>query len=100
MHRWVPWICEQVDGKTVKRPDIGNWTNPVCWRSYDGAKELADRSRGAGAGFVLNDFNLGEPVLHHFLDFDYVWSESGEVLKPEVLELVQEIDSYTEVSSS
>jgi hypothetical protein len=81
---------------TTLRAKGFSWSNPDNWISYDEAIRIKDKGTVDGIGFVPT-----EDDPYTFLDFDDVIDpDTGEVLKPWVLDLVEELGSYTEISPS
>lgn len=106
--QWVVWRYVEVDGRPTKKPFrvakplVGaDSTNPREWGSFDAAcalfnsnERLAQARRGAaGLGYV---FAPDDPYAG--VDLDKV-IEDGE-LHPGASRIVEELDSYTEVSPS
>lgn len=96
--RWLLWRPEKRGGKTTKVPyspkGSGSTTDPNTWSSYHVVVETLQGSpnKYAGIGFVLN----GDGVS--CIDCDHCITD-GEV-SPDVLEIIEEVDSYTEISPS
>jgi hypothetical protein len=106
--QWVVWRCVERDGKQTKqpfrvsRPQVGaSSTDPNSWGSFDVAcamfdsvERRAQARRGvAGLGYV---FAPDDPYTG--VDLDKVITD-GE-LHPGAARIVEELDSYTEVSPS
>ncbi|HXI17797.1 MAG TPA: AAA family ATPase [Chloroflexota bacterium] len=99
--QWVAWRIEERGGKATKVPispltgQRASSTDPRTWGTWEQAHTCA-QSRGiAGIGFVLSadDPYVGVD-LDHAIDV-----ETGEIA-PWALEIVQALDTYTEVSPS
>lgn len=92
--QWVTWRVEERDGKPTKVPyGVGgkraSTNDPSTWMTFEDASSKSDK-----IGFV---FSL-DPYLGADLD-KCRNPETGEV-KPWALEVVRELNSYTEVSPS
>ena len=96
--RWLLWKLEKRGGKTTKVPyspkGNGSSTDSSTWVSYHIAVETLQGSpeKYSGIGFVLNGDGIS------CIDCDHCITD-GEV-SPEVLEIIEEVDSYTEISPS
>lgn len=94
LNQWVNWQVETRDGKPTKVPYIpgslrrASVTDPSTWRSLEAADE-----DGRDIGFV---FTASDPYL--VIDLDHCITH-GE-LDPDALEIINSLDSYTEVSPS
>jgi hypothetical protein len=97
--QWVAWTREDVDGEPTKRPYIAGptrtrrakTTDPRTWRSFEEAKQSLDWADGVGFVVSADDPYIG-------LDFDHCFVD-GE-LHPYVQWVIEQLDSYTEVSPS
>lgn len=98
--RWVLWRWEQREGKWTKPPlqasgAAASSTGPATWTSFDSAVTAYRRGGFDGVGFVL-EADLGIVAL----DLDHVRDPDTGALHPEAQRIVNEINSYTEVSPS
>ena len=99
LRQWVCWEWEQRDGKTTKvpcsphEPRHAKSDDPTTWGTLTEARQSA-RERGYdGVGFV---FTAEDPFCG--VDLDKVLDlETGEI-EGWALEIVRELDSYTEIS--
>lgn len=90
---WVAWDYE--DGAKVPRSKDGgraSTTNPSTWGTYDEVAAAAEHYGWAGVGIVLTDGYAG-------IDLDGAIGPDGSLL-PWAEEIVDSMDSYTEVSPS
>src|SRR5215204_1005060 len=101
LRQWLCWRYEERNGKLTKVPyspltsEKASVTDPASWSSYAEAV-AAYRERGYdGIGFV---FTKGDPFCGVDLD-SCRDSESGEI-EQWAQDIVQELDSYTEISPS
>ena len=97
LQQWVLWRAEDRGGKTTKIPytalgDPASVSDPGTWCSFDAAAQVA--SQFSGIGFVLVD---GGGLA--CIDVDHAISPEG-VVSPWALDLVEEFDSFTELSPS
>lgn len=100
-HNWVAWRLENVQGrdkpaKIPYNPNTGERAKPndnSTWSSFDNAKALADKFHG-GLGFMFSD-GCG----YCGIDLDNVILSDG-TLKPFAQDIVDALDSYTEISPS
>jgi hypothetical protein len=96
--QWVTWRYETRDKKPTKVPyrpsgQRASSTDPKTWTSFEQANAAAKRFDGIGFVFAKDDPYTG-------VDFDGVIDpDTGEV-HPDAAELVQELNSYTELSPS
>jgi len=101
LRQWVCWRYQERNGKLTKVPfspltgGKASSTDPSTWGTYSEAVEARRVYGYAGIGFV---FTTGDPYCGVDLD-GCVDPESGEV-EPWAQELVDELDSYTEISPS
>lgn len=102
--QWVDWRLVFKDGKWKKVPvnsKTGRYasaTNPSSWGTFDRIWEHYESRKGReidGVGFM---FTLADPFAG--IDLDHCRNaETGEI-KPWALEIVQSLNSYTELSPS
>lgn len=100
-YNWVAWRLENVQGrdkpaKIPYNPNTGERAKPndnSTWSSFDNAKALADKFHG-GVGFMFSD-GCG----YCGIDLDNVILSDG-TLKPFAQDIVDALDSYTEISPS
>jgi len=103
--QWLVWMYLSVKNGESKKRAVSpttlrvkgfSWNDPDNWISYDEAIQIKKRGIVAGIGFVPT-----EDDPYAFLDFDHVIDlDTGELLKPWVFDLIQELGSYTEKSPS
>ncbi|KTG11031.1 hypothetical protein AUR64_07655 [Haloprofundus marisrubri] len=99
--QWVCWREESRSGKPTKIPvnpetkRYASTTDPDTWASFDVAHETATEKSGYGLGFV---FTAADSLVGVDLD-DCRDSETGEATGW-ATEIVDTLDSYTEVSPS
>lgn len=99
--QWVCWKEEERDGKPTKvpvRPGAGAFastTDPETWTSFEAALDFARNDDAAGLGFVFSD---DDPIVGIDLD-DCRDPETGD-LDPTAADIVDRLDSYTEISPS
>ena len=95
--QWVAWRTEMRDGKPTKVPyqptseQRASSTDPSTWVSFEQATLAAPRFDGVGYMFSPDDPYVG-------LDFDAC--RVGDDLHPSVWDVIQRLNSYTEVSPS
>lgn len=99
--QWVVWQPLQRGDKTTKPPhnartgNLANKTNPADFSDFQTAVNMAARNGFKGIGFV---FREDDPFTG--IDLDHVLNpETGELL-PWAAEIVEALNSYTEVSPS
>lgn len=91
---WCVWKVEERDGKPTKVPYRSHLSkarsnDPTTWQAFD---KLPHGNGFAGPGLMLGDGRQG-------IDLDMCIGVSGE-LEPWAAEIVDRLDSYTEVSPS
>ena len=94
--QWVIWKKEK-GTKVPYNPSNGkkaSSTDPLKWGDIDEAMEGLKRYKADGIGFVLTK---DDPFV--FIDLDHVL-ENGRIKTDWAKELVEAIDSYTEISPS
>src|SRR5215204_2271305 len=101
LRQWICWRSEERDGKLTKIPyspltgSRASSTNPNTWAGYSEAVAAYKKGGFNGLGFVFNKMDEFVGVdLDHCLH-----PETGEV-EPWAREIIDELDSYTEVSPS
>jgi hypothetical protein len=95
--RWLVWRMEQADGrdKPTKVPynargGAASSTDPATWSTYEVATTTAQNGGGFnGVGFVLGDRFAGIDLDHCVVD---------GVIAPWALDIIEYVDSYTELS--
>ncbi|MBI2839227.1 MAG: hypothetical protein HYX75_12995 [Acidobacteria bacterium] len=96
--RWVCWEAGERGGKRTKIPIDPNGegcasvSDSATWADFDRAVEFA-REHGCGIGFMLGSGFVG-------MDLDHVREVETGLLSARTREIIDEIDSYTEVSPS
>lgn len=101
LRQWVYWRAEKRNGKRTKipySPTTGSRArsdDPGTWATLAQARKAAQSSAYDGIGFV---FSESDPFCGVDLD-SCVDSESGEI-EPWAMNIVEELDSYTEISPS
>lgn len=101
LNQWVVWLYEEINGKRAKVPYSpldarrASATDPATWATYEQAKTVAKGGSYDGIGFV---FTERDPYCGVDLD-DCVDPETAE-LAGWADEIVEELDSYTELSPS
>lgn len=97
--RWVCWRRETRCGRTTKLPvdahtrRMAKSTDPETWATFEEAVAAVGRWRCDGVGFVF-----GPDRAFTGLDLDHVIE--GGALDPEYRWVVEEANTYTEVSPS
>src|SRR5919112_5637798 len=101
LRQWVCWRLEERDGKPTKIPyssatgQRASSTNPETWVSYSEAVSAYREDGYGGVGFVFTPEDEFCGVdLDRCLD-----PETGEI-EPWAQEIIEELDSYTEISPS
>jgi putative DNA primase/helicase len=99
--RWVTWRYQTRNGKATKVPYQPNGkpasvTDPSTWVSFDEALQAATE-QGIGLGLVLGRLDDGRILTG--LDLDSAISDAGSI-EPWAADIVEAIDSYTEISPS
>jgi putative DNA primase/helicase len=101
LRQWLCWRIEEREGKPTKVPyspltgKKASSTDPETWASYSEAVEAYTEHGYAGIGFV---FSKDDPFCGVDLD-GCMNPETGE-LEEWAREIIEELDSYTEVSPS
>lgn len=99
--RWLCWRTAERDGKSTKLPvdpstgRIASATDPETWTSFERAREGLERFDATGLGFA---FHEAGSLVGVDLD-DCRDLESGTLSDP-AADIVDTLDSYTEVSPS
>ena len=99
--QWICWREEERDGKPTKIPvtlgtgTFASSTDPETWTDFETAVEYARNDEADGLGFVFTD---ADPFVGIDLD-DCRDPETGSV-DDDAREIVNQLDSYTEVSPS
>ena len=102
--QWVCWRSEERDGKRTKVPYSpltgARSDDPTTWATLQEARDaVARRSYGGrsytGMGFV---FTADDPFCG--VDLDNCLNPDTREVHPWAMEMVQELDSYTEISPS
>jgi len=98
--QWVAWRLEERDGKATKVPyhsdgKRASSTDPERWMTCEKAVEAAARLKCDGIGFV---FSADDP--YHGTDLDKAVDPETEELKPWAVEILNDLDSYSEFSPS
>jgi hypothetical protein len=97
----MQWICWKLqwDGKKWKKPPVDvngqcvDCTDPQNWLTFSDAEAALSRRRVDGIGFVLT-----EQTKITAIDLDDCRNPGTGVLKPWARDIVDEVDSYTELS--
>ena len=101
LRQWVCWRSEERDGKKTKvpySPSTGaraRCDDPSTWDTLAGARKAARERDYDGIGFVFTD---SDPFCGVDID-GCLDPETGEV-QPWTMEVVEDLDSYTEISPS
>jgi putative DNA primase/helicase len=92
LHQWVVWKSDKSprNALTLEHAAVDK---PSSWSSFDEAKSAVLNGKAKGVGFVLT---AGDPYT--IFDLDHVIDSSG--LKKWALDVVNELDSWTEYSQS
>jgi len=100
LDRWVCWKMEERDGKPTKVP-VNSSTggqamsnNPTTWGTFRQAVSSVSKLSCNGIGFMFNGDGLLGVDLDHGRNPD-----TGEI-EPWAREIINELDSYTEISQS
>lgn len=105
LRRWLLWkIEERTDGKgdkkktkvpyQAKNPDAhASSTDANTWASLEEAQEACCQAKLDGIGFALGDGITG-------IDLDHVRDPATGAIEPWALGVVDQLDSYTEISPS
>jgi hypothetical protein len=97
--QWVIWRSEPRNGKPTKVPyspltgQKASTTDPATWGTFETALGIAQQPGVAGIGFV---FSPDDPYAG--VDLDACFNGTGP--HPSVARLLEELDSYTEISPS
>ena len=99
--QWVVWRLVDRGGKKTKLPfdpvsgKPASTTNPHTWRSFDEALKACEQRKYAGLGFV---FSEDDPYCG--IDLDHVHDLETRQYEPWARELINRLDSYSELSQS
>ena len=103
--QWVCWREEPRDNGKMAKPPVdpktgsnASTTNPDTWGTYDQALEYYEEFKESGCcgpGFV---FTKGDPYVG--IDLDDCLDHETKAMEPKAQEIVQDFNSYTEVSVS
>jgi len=101
-HQWVAWKYVERDGKPTKAPInphtglLASSTDSSTWGTFSQAMQACERNKSlAGVGFV---FSADDPYCG--VDLDDSIDEATRELKPWAQQIVDRLDSYTEISPS
>lgn len=100
LNRWVCWTMEERKGKPTKVPKNpktgGNAmpNNPDTWGSFKQSVDMAKKSNFPGIGFMFN----GDGIIG--VDIDGCRDKETGELTEEAIDIINTLDSYTEVSAS
>src|SRR5215211_2420572 len=101
LRQWVCWRSEERDGKSTKIPYSpitgrrASSTNPDTWGGYPEAVRACRKRGYDGLGFV---FTEDDPFCG--VDLDGCLDPLTEEIEPSAWTIIEELDSYTEVSPS
>jgi hypothetical protein len=99
--QWLCWRTETRDGKLTKVPvsphdgDFGKVNDPSTWASFEVAVDALTKDEIAGLGFVFTEDDTIAGV-----DLDDMRDPETEALSDRAEEIVDRLESYTEVSPS
>ena len=100
LDKWVVWkYVWKEDKKKWDKPPLtpqgksASTTDPKTWSSFAEVKTAYERGKFDGVGFVLNGDIVG-------LDFDKCRDLSTGEISSEVLKIIDDFNSYTEISPS
>ncbi len=100
VNQWMPWRYGYDEkGRITKVPHNpkakypASATEPSNWRPFAEVAALSMNKTGVGVGFALADTWIG-------IDLDHALDPDTGVVDPQALEIVEALDSYTEVSVS
>jgi hypothetical protein len=99
--QWVAWRYEQINGRRTKIPynprdgHRARSNDPRTWGSADEAQAALAQGGYDGVGFMLR---AGDPFVG--VDLDHCFDPQTGALLPWAAEIVETLDSYTEVSPS
>lgn len=98
---WVVWKYQQRNGGKLQKPPYDPKTgkfaktdDPSTWGTLDQAKEAFASGDYDGVGLVMGKTTISGFDLDHVRD-----PETGEIF-PQAMDLIDAVDSYTEVSPS
>jgi putative DNA primase/helicase len=96
--QWVLWKYELRDGRITKVPYTvfgtrASVNDPDTWTDFETAWHTYTRGEYSGLGFVLT-----EEAGIVCVDLDH--ARDGDVWEPEALNIVRELNTYTEISPS
>lgn len=103
MPQWVAWAIKPPKkpgdkfGKIPINPNTGNAgssTNPKTWSTFPVALQHMERDHLPGVGFVFTDSG------YFGVDLDKCRDAITGVVEPWALEIVEKLDTYTEISPS
>lgn len=91
-HQWVVWRADKHprNARTMKHASV---EDPTTWSSFEEARSTVEQGKALGVGFV---FTGEDPFVA--IDFDKVIE--GDTLDSWVSQIIEQMDSYTEVSQS
>lgn len=102
LKQWVTWVNDfRGDGKIGKRPlnlttgKSANVNDPSTWTTFDEALESMKKFGLDGIGFVFTD---NDPYVG--IDFDDCRNKETGDITPDVVDIVNRMNSYTEISPS
>ena len=99
--QWVCWREEERDGKPTKIPvtpgtgAFASSTDPDTWDSFETALRYVETGSADGVGFVFTD---DDPIVG--VDLDDCRDPETEDVDDAALDIIERLDSYTEVSPS
>lgn len=100
--QWVLWRLETRDGKPTKVPyQTTGWKaksdDPTTWATFNAVLDvyIKEGGRFSGIGFVLSE---DDPFAG--VDLDHCLDPETSLIVPWALEIIHELDSYTEITPS
>ena len=99
--QWVAWRLGTRNGKPTKEPidpatgRLAAVNQPRTRGSFDAARSAVSRFRLSGVGYV---FTAGDPYVG--IDLDKCRDSESGVIEPWAQEIIDQLQSYTEVSQS
>lgn len=94
LKQWVCWNSTKfpINARTGNKAEVDN---PDTWCTFEEAQRAVLSGKYKGAGFVLTK---DDPYV--IIDLDHVIDPNTGVIQPWAQEIIDRMDSYTEVSQS
>jgi hypothetical protein len=106
LNQWVLWKLVNIKGRKTKIPYQANGqkassNNPETWIDFDSVIKAYNTGKFSGIGFVFTkDTGIVGIDIDAHKDSSHKLVENGQIVDKEVLEIVESLNSYTEITQS